>query len=190
MEQLRIGFRPPSRPALFDRNDLGGFGLEFSHFSPKIHRQFLTADVQNEPLLRHRRGWFRNNFVFHDCDVTSETGAEVRKARRAQHVGPVAATKHPVPAKARPAKKAATKRASAKDGSAGRTSGRGGTKTEKILALLKRPGGTTLKELTKATGWQPHSVRGFLSGVITKKLKLKVASAKDESGVRRYSVKA
>ena len=113
------------------------------------------------------------------------------KARRAQHAAPVAATKRPVPAKARPAKKAATKRASAKAGSASRapTSGRGGTKTEKILALLKRPGGTTLKELMKATGWQPHSIRGFLSGVITKKLKLKVASVKDESGVRRYSVK-
>ncbi len=105
---------------------------------------------------------------------------------------PVAPTKRPSPAKARPAKKAPTKRASAKAGSAGRApaSGRGGTKTDKILALLKRPGGATQKELIKATGWQAHSVRGFLSGVITKKLELKIVSANDESGVRRYSIKA
>src|SRR5260370_42036690 len=114
------------------------------------------------------------------------------KARRARHAAPVAATKRPVPARARPAKKAATKRAVAKAGSAARATApaRGGTKTEKIPAQLKRSGGTTLKELMKATGWQPHSVRGFLSGVITKKLKRKLASAKDESGLRRYSVKA
>ena len=67
---------------------------------------------------------------------------------------------------------------------------REGSKTAKILDLLKRPGGATLKELMKATGWQPHSVRGFLSGVIGRKLKLKVASIKDDSGERRYSVKS
>jgi len=39
---------------------------------------------------------------------------------------------------------------------------RPGTKTAKILRLLKRPGGASLAELTKATGWQAHSVRGFL----------------------------
>jgi hypothetical protein len=64
-----------------------------------------------------------------------------------------------------------------------------GSKTAKILALLKRPGGAASKELMKATGWQPHSVRGFL-GVLAKKMGLKVRSAKDASGQRRYSVKA
>ncbi|HKH98611.1 MAG TPA: DUF3489 domain-containing protein [Candidatus Sulfotelmatobacter sp.] len=69
-------------------------------------------------------------------------------------------------------------------------SARKGSKTAKILALVKRPGGAALKELMKATGWQPHSVRGFLSGVLTKKMGLKVRSVKGASGERRYSVKA
>jgi uncharacterized protein DUF3489 len=69
-------------------------------------------------------------------------------------------------------------------------SARKGSKTAKILVLLKRPDGAALKELMKATGWQPHSVRGFLSGVLTKKMGLKVRSVKGASGERRYSVKA
>ena len=64
-----------------------------------------------------------------------------------------------------------------------------GSKTNKVLDLLKRPGGVTAKELMKATGWQPHSVRGFLSGTIGKKMGLTVTSAKGEDGERSYSVK-
>jgi hypothetical protein len=66
---------------------------------------------------------------------------------------------------------------------------REGTKTEKVLDLLKRPGGTTMKELMKVTGWLPHSVRGFLSGTIGKKMGRKVESTKGEDGNRTYSVK-
>jgi hypothetical protein len=64
-----------------------------------------------------------------------------------------------------------------------------GSKTGRILDLLKRPGGVTSKELMKATGWQPHSVRGFLSGTIGKKMGLTVVSSKGEDGERSYSVK-
>jgi hypothetical protein len=56
--------------------------------------------------------------------------------------------------------------------------------------LLRRPQGVGLKELLKVTGWQPHSVRGFLSGFVSKKMGLKVNSVKAESGERRYAVKA
>ena len=66
---------------------------------------------------------------------------------------------------------------------------RPGSKAAKVLALLKRPQGAALKELVKATDWQPHSVRGFLSGIVTKKMGLKVRSTKAESGERRYAVK-
>jgi len=65
---------------------------------------------------------------------------------------------------------------------------REGSKTAKVLGLLRRPDGATLKELMKATNWQPHSVRGFLSGTIGKKMGLKVTSAKGEGGERSYSV--
>ena len=65
---------------------------------------------------------------------------------------------------------------------------REGSKTAKVLALLRRPNGATLKELMRATNWQPHSVRGFLSGTIGKKLGLAVSSVKGEDGERTYSV--
>jgi uncharacterized protein DUF3489 len=42
----------------------------------------------------------------------------------------------------------------------------------------------------KATGWQPHSVRGFLSGTIRKKMDLDVVSTKGEDGERSYSIKS
>ena len=65
---------------------------------------------------------------------------------------------------------------------------RSGSKTAKILALLKRPGGATLPQLQKATDWQAHSVRGFLSGAVKKKMGLRVISAKLPDGTRTYRI--
>jgi hypothetical protein len=67
---------------------------------------------------------------------------------------------------------------------------RDGSKTARILDLLKRPGGATAKELMKTTGWQPHSIRGFPSGSIGKKMGLNVTSTKGEDGERSYSIKS
>jgi hypothetical protein len=67
---------------------------------------------------------------------------------------------------------------------------REGSKTATVLDLLKRAGGVTSKELMAATGWQPHSVRGFLSGTVGKKMGLHVASTKGENGERSYSIGA
>ena len=109
------------------------------------------------------------------------------KARKKAHLGArrahVAATKTKSGKKASQAKKApkgAKKAAGARDGS----------KAAKILDLLKRPGGASAKELIKATGWQPHSIRGFLSGTVSKKMGLAVTSTKGEDGERSYSIKA
>jgi hypothetical protein len=62
------------------------------------------------------------------------------------------------------------------------------SKQDAVLTLLQRPKGATLPEITEATRWQPHSVRAFLSGVLKKKLKLKVESWKDGSD-RTYRIK-
>ena len=62
------------------------------------------------------------------------------------------------------------------------------TKTAKILQMLRRPDGASLAELTKATKWQAHSVRGFLSGAIKGKLRLKVRSTKRIDGTRVYGL--
>jgi len=65
---------------------------------------------------------------------------------------------------------------------------REGSKTVQVLELLKRPGGATSAELMAANGWQAHSVRGFLSGTIGKKMGLALVSAKREDGTRAYSL--
>jgi hypothetical protein len=63
---------------------------------------------------------------------------------------------------------------------------RRGSKTAKVLALLKRSGGASLQQLQKATGWQAHSVRGFLSGVLKKNMGLRIDSTKRDDGERTY----
>ena len=75
-------------------------------------------------------------------------------------------------------------------GSNGASTVKQGGKGATILALVQRNGGATAAELHQATGWQPHSVRGFLSGVIGKKMGLKLASARREDGQRVYSLEA
>ena len=92
------------------------------------------------------------------------------------------------PKKGKPGKKASSAKKAPK--SVKTAGSRDGSKAAKVLDLLKRPGGATSKELIKATGWQPHSVRGFLSGTVGKKLGLAVVSTKGEDGERTYSVKA
>jgi hypothetical protein len=66
---------------------------------------------------------------------------------------------------------------------------REGSKTEAILALIKRPDGASLKEIMQATNWQAHSVRGFISGTLGKKMSLTVVSTKTSDGERIYSLK-
>jgi Protein of unknown function (DUF3489) len=64
----------------------------------------------------------------------------------------------------------------------------GPTKTARVIALLQRPQGATLQVIMRATGWQTHSVRGFISGQLKKKLGLKVRSS-IRDGERVYSIK-
>lgn len=57
-----------------------------------------------------------------------------------------------------------------------------------VLDLPRRPKGATLAEIMKATDWQAHSVRGFISGNLTKKMGLTVESTKNDAGERTYKI--
>ena len=52
------------------------------------------------------------------------------------------------------------------------------TKHDKVLAMLRSKQGATIAAMMKTTGWQQHSVRGFLTGVVRKRLKLDLTSEK------------
>ena len=63
------------------------------------------------------------------------------------------------------------------------------SKQDRVVALLQQPRGATLDVLVNATGWQKHSVRGFLAGTVRKKLKLPLISEKVD-GIRTYRIGA
>ena len=62
------------------------------------------------------------------------------------------------------------------------------SRKDQILALLRAPDGATLGQMMAATGWQKHSLRGFLSAVVHKKMALPVHSSKSKDGERVYRV--
>jgi hypothetical protein len=111
----------------------------------------------------------------------SKKGASQKKgAPKGQKAAKGAKTKPAAKQKAKNGKKA---------GKAARVSApRAESKGAKILALIGRPKGATLAEIMKATDWQAHSVRGFIS-LAAKKQKLKIESVKNEAGERVYKTK-
>ena len=66
--------------------------------------------------------------------------------------------------------------------------GRRTTKHDRILSLLSQRDGATIPDLMAATGWQQHSLRGFLAATVKKKLGLKLASTKADGELRRYRI--
>ena len=121
---------------------------------------------------------------------TTPVAAAEPKATKTARVGKRGANVAPKKGKSGKKATSAKKAPKAPKGEKKGGAARDGSKAAKILELLKRPGGATSKELMKATGWQPHSVRGFLSGTIGKKMGLTVTSTKGEDGERNYSIKA
>ena len=63
------------------------------------------------------------------------------------------------------------------------------SKQSHVIAMLRSPAGATIDAIMKATGWQQHSVRGFLAGVVRKRLNLKLSSEKVD-GNRIYQIKS
>jgi hypothetical protein len=100
-----------------------------------------------------------------------------------------------VAAQSKPAKKVQGRPNAAKKASkvkpVGKTSlkAAAGSKQDSVIALLRRPEGASIDVLVKTTGWQRHSVRGFLAGTVRKKLKLQLQSQKVD-GKRTYRIKA
>ena len=112
-----------------------------------------------------------------------EAATKANTAPRKPHGAP---TKGKSSKKATPAKKGAK---APKKGTKAKAEGvRQGSKTAQVLELLKRSGGASLKEIMKATDWQPHSVRGFISGTLGKKMGLSVESTKGADGERTYNI--
>jgi hypothetical protein len=107
-------------------------------------------------------------------------GAAPETATAAQET----ATPAPKAPKGAPKKAKATKPpAKAKDVA---PEAREGSKKSIVLDLLRRKGGATLAEIAKATDWQNHSIRGFISGTLGKKMGLTVESSKNDAGDRVY----
>jgi hypothetical protein len=84
-------------------------------------------------------------------------------------------TKGPKPAGAKPAPRPQ-----------GGAQARDGSKKAGVLALLRRADGATLAEIMAATGWQAHTVRGFISGTLSKKMGIQIESFKTPEGDRAY----
>jgi hypothetical protein len=62
------------------------------------------------------------------------------------------------------------------------------TAQDLVIQMLRRRSGVTIEDIIAETGWQPHSVRGFFSGLVKKKLKLPLVSEVGKDGVRRYHI--
>ena len=112
---------------------------------------------------------------------TSRQVAATRIWKAIQNLQPTAgARRRQVAAKKASGRNKANRRA--------RPAGRDNTKMAKVIALLQQPEGATLQAIVRTTGWQTHSVRGFISGQLKKKLGLKVRSFQRD-GERVYSIK-
>ena len=67
---------------------------------------------------------------------------------------------------------------------------REGSKKAEVLALMRRAKGVTLQAIMEFTGWQAHTVRGFVSGTVTKKMRLKVESFRTDNKERAYRIRS
>jgi hypothetical protein len=141
-------------------------------------------------------------------EITTMTKTEAANATGNAAVTPQGAAAAPAPSKAttkasqkkgapksaRGGKPAATKTAPAPKpakpaAKASQPVAREGSKKSVVLELLRRKDGATGAEIAKITKWQPHTIRGFISGTVSKKMKLAVESTKNEQGERVYKVK-
>lgn len=85
-------------------------------------------------------------------------------------------------------KVSASKKATKKKSTKAASPVKGTSKLSQLEAMLRRPEGATLGQLSKALDWQPHSVRGAMSGNLKKKQGLKLTATKEEGADRVYRI--
>jgi hypothetical protein len=121
----------------------------------------------------------------------------------AEDLQPAAEATPAVGEPAKPTRKKSTKASKASDGAPARDISTAAAKSPKasprtnetkqsksdlVLKKLRLAKGATIEMLMEATGWQTHSVRGFLSAVVKKKLGLNLVSDVSKEGTRRYRI--
>jgi hypothetical protein len=91
--------------------------------------------------------------------------------------------------RARTAKARSASKVRSRSAGSGQHTRQANSKQARVLALLRGPSGATIATVMRSTGWQPHTVRGFLAAVVRKKLGLKLESEKAD-GERVYRIVA
>ena len=164
-------------------NDITAFTSrkEVRHPGPKVEtfcsEPELAAVLEKSPVARLVEIWSGLPGVKPVRKFTSRAVAARRIWAAIQHLQPVGPPTRTVALKGVRARAAARKVTRAPE-----------SKATLVVALLRDPKGATLQRIMRATGWQAHSVRGFIAGHVKKKLGLKVQSFKRD-GERVYALK-
>ncbi len=160
---------------------------------PEGHQRFATekelAKVSAEwPISRFIDVWngFAGVVPFDTLKpVKKFTDRKTAVSRIWKAIQALTPTPAPEAAPAAPKKTKAARASTPKDAA---PAARDGSKKAIVLDMLKRPDGVTLADIMSATDWQAHSVRGFISGSLGKKMGLTVESFKRPDGVRAYRI--
>ncbi len=141
--------------------------------------------LEEKPAARNAAVWREGEDGRRMMLVITEAGLRALDGEPARQSG-----KQPTPSKARTKKPRTVRKPAAPNSNSKQSlpAVRPGTKQALLIDLLKRKGGATLDEAVAATGWQPHSVRGAISGALRKKLGLPVESKVVEKRGRVYRI--